>query len=937
MAERIANSIVINLAVRKRCHDALGGFPDYHLFRRVDERLVPEADVFYKVEDMFYNRLLGQLCRGRRLAEETVEYCRHPGNAYDRQYEKFRRPPGEYSENQLPDERFRLRVGEVILERMLPQLDKECRRRLGRAEGTSPVLEAARRAQQASDFAQAERLSRQLLGAEPRNADAWHSLGLALQGRGELPQASDAHRRALEIRPDRADSHYQLGLALAGQGQRPQAAAHFRQAVQLQPAHAEALAHLGLVLAEQGRRGEAISYFQQALLLRPESAPTYHNLGVALAQEQRLPEAVESLEKSLQFQPDYVEACYALGCVFQQQGRRVDAIARFRDCLKVQPGHAGACNNLGLALTEERSPHEAVVLLQQATRLQPQMKEAHNNLGLAYTDLGRFAEAEASFGRALALDPAYAEGHANLGNAYKEQGQLEEALACYEHALRLAPQTVSSRYNRSLALLQKGDYEQGWPEYEWRWRRPQTPSRPFQKPRWDGAAGEGKTVLLWCEQGLGDAIQFVRYASLVKQRVGRVILECPPMLVPLFSSCPGVDQAVAEGQPLPDFDAQAPLLSLPALCGTTLANVPAEVPYMRVEPSRIDGWRARLPGVEGLRVGVVWQGNPRHGWDRHRSAPLACLEPLARQPGVRLVSLQKGPGREQIEAMARRFEVLDLGGELDESGGAFVDTAAVMQVLDLVVTVDTAAAHVAGALGVPVWLALSRIADWRWMCARDDTPWYPSMRLFRQERLGDWNTVFARMANQLRELLKARPKSRIAVGMAPGELIDRLTILEIKGERLIDPDKRAVVRQELDALRRARDEDITPSGELTRLTEELRSVNEGLWDSEDRLRLCERRGDFGSEFIGLARSVYLQNDQRAALKQRINALLGAPEAEPKAYPDYGSEPASLLVKGESRGGSPSHLLSQEGAGREWPGAERKHVNGIPISAATARE
>jgi tetratricopeptide (TPR) repeat protein len=522
--ERIENSIVINLAIRRACHDALGGFPDYHLCRRVEEQLLPEADVFYKIEDMFYNQLVGQLFRGRKLPVETVEYCRHPGNAYDRQYEKFRRSFGQHPELSTPEERFRLQLGEAIFDRLLPQLAKEHGQRWGRPGGIHPAFEAARRHHQAGDFAQTERLCRQVVQAEPRNADAWHLLGLALQGRGNLAEALDAYQRTLRLRPDSVETHHQLGLVLAGQGKRPQAMAHFRQALRLQPRHAEVLAHLGVALAEQGQREEAIACFQQALCERPESAPTHHNLGVALAQQGRMAEAVQSLERALQVQPDYAEAYYNLGCILHQLGRRDEAIARFRQGLQLKPDHAGACNNLGLALTETKSPQEAVVMLQQAVRLRPELKEAHNNLGLAYTDLGRFVEAEASFQQALRLDPGYTEAHSNLGNAYKEQGRLEEALASYQQALWLSPDAPSTRYNRALALLQKGDYEQGWPAYEGRWRRPQSPPRPFRQPRWDGSTLEGKTILLWSEQGLGDTIQFVRYAALVKQRGGRVVL-----------------------------------------------------------------------------------------------------------------------------------------------------------------------------------------------------------------------------------------------------------------------------------------------------------------------------------------------------------------------------------------------------------------------------
>jgi hypothetical protein len=251
------------------------------------------------------------------------------------------------------------------------------------------------------------------------------------------------------------------------------------------------------------------------------------------------------------------------------------------------------------------------------------------------------------------------------------------------------------------------------------------------------------------EQGLGDMIQFIRYAPLVKG--GRVVVECPGTLVPLFSSCPGIDRLVAEGDALPEYDVHLPLLSLPHRLGTTLATVPADVPYLAAPAERIERWRAAVAAVEGFKVGVVWQGNRLYQWDRHRSVPLAAFAPLARLPGVRLVSLQKGHGTEQLREAGRGFPVTELAGEMDE-GGVFLDTAAVMKHLDLVVAADTAVAHLAGALGVPVWLALSAISDWRWLTKREDSPWYPTMRLFRQTTLGEWGSVFGRMADEVRSL-----------------------------------------------------------------------------------------------------------------------------------------------------------------------------------------
>jgi tetratricopeptide (TPR) repeat protein len=610
------------------------------------------------------------------------------------------------------------------------------------------VFERGRACHRAGDLRQAAELYRRVVQAEPQHADAWQLLASALQGLGELPAAADAYARALRLRPDAADLHVGLGLSLGGQGRRGEALECFRQALRVQPGHAEALLHLGVALAEAGRLEEAVAHLRQAVGSRPELAAGHHNLGVALAQQGQREEAVRCLEEALRRKPDYAEGHYNLGGVLRDLGKKEEACGHYREAIALRPGYAGAYNNLGLTLTELGRHAEALVLLGQAVRLEPEGKEGHNNLGLAHAGLGDFDKAQGCYEEALRLDPGYAEAHANLGSAFKERGRPEEALACYQVALWHQPGLASAHYNRALAWLQKGDYAKGWPEYEWRWKRPGTPVRPFRQPRWDGSPLGGRTILLWCEQGLGDAIQFVRYAKMVKARGGRVVLECPPGLERLFTSCPGVDRVVAEGQALPDFDVQVPLMSLPAVFGTTLEAVPAEVPYLAAEPARVEAWKERLAGVKGFRVGVVWQGNPRFAWDSFRSFPLAALEPLAKVEDVRLVSLQKGPGAEEVRSRRGRFEVLEFGEDLD-GDGAFLDTAALMRNLDLVVSADTAAAHLAGALGVPGWVAVSAVADWRWLVGREDTPWYPSMRLFRQQRTGGWDEVFGHMAREL--------------------------------------------------------------------------------------------------------------------------------------------------------------------------------------------
>jgi tetratricopeptide (TPR) repeat protein len=548
-----------------------------------------------------------------------------------------------------------------------------------------------------------------------------------------------------------AEEHARRGDEFWGQGQPQQAAASYEEALRLDPDHVDARVSLGVVRASQGKLDEAIGHWVLALKLRPDCASAHNNLGVALTEQGKLEEARARLEEALRLQPDYAEAAYNLGVLFIKQGRRPEAIARLEEALRLQPDHAQAYNNLGLLLNESGRPAEAAVMLAQAVRLRPLFVEAHNNLGLAYAALGRTELAEASYQEALRLQPGQWELHANLGNLQTDRGRHDEGLACYQLAVWLKPDSPA-RWTRALALLAKGDLERGFPEYESRWRHTGLKERALAQPRWDGSPLQGRTILLYMEQGLGDTLQFIRYASLVKQRGAAVLVECPVSLVPLLSRCSGIDRLVAQGSDLPEFDVHAPLLSLPRLCGTTLATVPAEVPYLFPDPETVESWRHALDPAPGLKVGIAWQGNPEYVNDRLRSVPLAEFEPLARLPGVRLYSLQKGPGTEQLRALAGRFAVNEVTTDLDATGAAFLETAAVMKNLDLVVCSDSALAHLAGGLGVPVWVALPAVADWRWLRDREDSPWYPTMRLFRQAALGAWGPVFERLAAEVGKL-----------------------------------------------------------------------------------------------------------------------------------------------------------------------------------------
>jgi Flp pilus assembly protein TadD len=726
----------------------------------------------------------------------------------------------------------------------------------------------------------------QALRLRPDYPEAHHNRGNTLRRQGKPAEAVPSLQEAIRLRPDFAEAHVNLGRAFAEQGKAGEAQACFRESLRLQPDRGDAHNHLGLLLLRQGQLDPARECFEQAVRCNQADADAHNNLGAVLREQARVDEAAACFHRALALQPDHANAHNNLGRVCEDRGRLEEAAARYRLALCHQPGNAAFHNNLGNALTRLSRPAEALLGYQQAAQLQPAEPVYRSNLANALTLAGRPDEAEACCRQALRLRPSFPDARHNLAISLAAQGKFAEALTQNEEALRLEPEHAGARNCRALWWLQHGDFARGWPEYEWRWAVHGVTRRKFREPPWDGSLLCGRTIVLYSEQALGDAIQFIRYAPLVKDRGGTVVVECQPALASLLASCPGIDHLVPRGSSLPPFDVQAALLSLPRLFGTTLETVPENVPYLFARPNLVAAWHRELTAEPAFKVGIAWQGSTTFAGDRMRSAPLRHFAPLAGVEGVRLLSLQKGPAREQIRSVARQFAVTDLGSTLDETTGAFVDTAAVMMNLDLVVTTDTSVAHLAGALGVPVWVALSIGPDWRWLLGREDSPWYPSMRLFRQSRPHDWDEVFEHMAAELRRKLAPPPHNAVPVEVAPGELIDKITILEIKAERLTDPDRLGNVRTDLVALRAARTGAVPPSPRLAKLTADLREVNAALWRIEDDIRVCERRQDFGPRFIELARSVYRTNDRRAALKRQINELLGSGLVEEKSYAAY---------------------------------------------------
>jgi Flp pilus assembly protein TadD len=487
----------------------------------------------------------------------------------------------------------------------------------------------------------------------------------------------------------------------------------------------------------------------------------HYGLGNALMVQGRFPEAAASYEQVLRLRPRQIEAHNNLGVALAEQGVMAEAVAHYEEALRLQPTYAEAHFNWGNALKSLQHFEAAAEQYREAVRLRPNWSGAHNNLGLVAARMGQFDEASSHYAEALRLLPTYAEAHNNLALCLQAQGHLDTALIHFNRAVDCQPNFAAAHANRAQLWLLLGHYRRGWPEYEWRWQIPGAVLPALPQPIWDGSDLSGRTILLRAEQGIGDTIQFIRYAPLVKQKGARVLVETPPTLLPLLACCPGIDECVPRGGtsplPMPEFDVQARLPSLPGILQTTLADVPAPVPYLFPDEGLVRQWRGKLTGGE-FKIGICWQGSSKYPGDRERSIALHQFLPLARLSGVRLFSLQKGLGTEQLTQLAEHDRITDLGRELDETTGAFMDTSAVLKHLDLVITADTALGHLAGAMGRLVWITLSVACDWRWMIDRLDSPWYPTARLFRQTTLDRWEDVFARLTAAAQALVNGPRK-----------------------------------------------------------------------------------------------------------------------------------------------------------------------------------
>jgi tetratricopeptide (TPR) repeat protein len=575
-------------------------------------------------------------------------------------------------------------------------------------------------------------------------------LAMALAAQGKLGEAATALRDATAKFPDVPDAHLNLGNFLAEHGRLDEARVCYEKVLRLQPGHAVAHFNLGNLHRMAGKYDLAVLAYQHALNADANDPDTHNNLGLAYFEQQQLDSAEPCYRRALALRPDHVHAQINLGNLLRDRDRLDEAIACYEKVLAADAGNVDALINLSNARIAQKSLADAQALCERVLRLDAKNIEARYNLGQVMALQDRQDEAIEWHRQVVEISPRFKQSYSEMAAIYSQKNQPIEAIAAARKALAIDPEYAHGHWVLSLALLLAGQYEEGWREFEWRWRWDGYTSRrrDCPQPQWRGEDIAGKTLLLHTEQGLGAIMQVARYAPLAAARGAAVVLEAPAELTRLFQTSFGTNvQVIRPDDTVPSFDLHSPLMSLPTVFGTRLDAIPWSGPYLRAPEDLIEKWRQRLRADgAGLRVGLSWAGRPTQANDRNRSMSLEHFAGLAGLPSVRFYGLQTGDAARQ--PIPPGLEMTQLGGEFTD----FADTAALMMNLDLIVSVDTAVSHLAGALGRPAWTLLTFAADWRYLLDRTDTPWYPTMRLYRQRSRGDWTGVVEAVREDLARL-----------------------------------------------------------------------------------------------------------------------------------------------------------------------------------------
>lgn len=607
-------------------------------------------------------------------------------------------------------------------------------------------------AAQNGQFEKAVELFIKALKINNKNAFVLNNFGNALQEIDLVNDALENYSKAIALNPNYAEAHSNRGNVLQKLKREQDAVASYDRAIALKPNYSEAYFNRGNALRTLKNWEAAVASYESAIALSPAYIEAHFNLGGTLLSLRRFQDSADSYGRCIAFKPDHAEAYCDRGNALLELKRTDEAIASYEQAIAIRPSYADALNNCGVALREAKRFSEAVARYDRAIALRPDYAEAYSNRGVALKDLQQFDEAVASYDRAIAINPKYAEACSNKGNTLLEMAQFEAAVASYDQAISIKPDYAEAYWNKSLILLLQGNYKAGWEHYEWRWANEKIGLNPrvFDQPLWRGEEElEGKVILLHAEQGLGDSIQFCRYAALLRNCGAKVLIEVHQPLVALLKGLDGVSDVVETGFPLPAFDYHCPMLSLPIAFKTDLSNIPNATPYLSSSVEKREYFSSKLGIKKLLRVGLVWSGSAIHTNDSNRSLKLADLIDIL-PTDCEYISLQKEVRAVDVDVLGNS-SIKNFSADIAN----FTDTAALCDLMDVIISVDTSVAHLAGALGKPTWVLLPHIPDWRWLLDREDSPWYPNMRLFRQGGSKNWTPVLQKLA----ENLKASKKS----------------------------------------------------------------------------------------------------------------------------------------------------------------------------------
>ena len=724
--------------------------------------------------------------------------------------------------------------------------------------------------------------SRQSTTAEIKSVRAQ---ALLLESHKEFEEAARCWQTFLERRPEHAEAANELGGVFVRMERFEDGLRWFRRALEIRPGLTAAKMSAGVALRQLKRFEEAAASFRDALASTPDDAVACFNLGLSLRALQRNDEALGWLRKASDLRPGDAESARELGDVLTALKRNEEAIAAYQHAVALQPDSIPVLLSFGERLQEARRFDEAAAAFRKVVDLDLKHCNGWLSLGAALLGLHQYADSLAAFRRALALEPGSTVGYCNMSLALMGLDRIEEAVEASRKALFIEAGSPVASFNLGCALLTLGNFREGWEAYDYRfimggdkWLRPEAHAAP-----WTGQPLAGKSILVLGEQGNGDQIQFSRYLPALNDLGASVSYLAPDRLHRLFRTLGGSITLLSKVPQDVHFDFQCPLMSLPGRFDRLDLPIPSR-PYLKAEPDRVAKWRDSL-GDHGFLVGVAWRGNRYPDGDGFRSFRLDALRPLAALPGVRLVSLQLKEGKEEIDKLPTDMHVEVLGPDFDAGPDGFLDTAAVLALMDLVISCDTSIAHLAGALGRRLWIALNRTPEWRWQRQRTDTVWYPTARLFRQETNGDWDRVFALMTDELVQLLQAQagvsqdraPDSRKpapCVEASWGDLLDRIAMLEVKSRRPASLDASAALARELERLKSAVTDIEAISDTVEAKRTALRTINEKLWNLKEAMRLCESRNRFDGGFIQIAREAQALEDERTRMKQEIDDAIG---------------------------------------------------------------